>query len=164
MLSSVDLPEPDSPTTATHSPPATSRLTSSKSGASAAKRFASPRTASMGPLEDVSEDAEDGPDERAQARAVEQPLPLREDRDRGERDRDLQQRHRDREEVMRVQRLLALFGPVLGLRLVLAGLLLDVLLLRGVAFRFALVKLDLLRIGVDGGGELGEVLLHALRL
>src|SRR5688500_1141518 len=54
MLSSVDLPEPDSPTIATHSPGATARLTSAKSVAAAGrlapgKDLARPRSSSMPP-------------------------------------------------------------------------------------------------------------------
>src|SRR5262245_17417640 len=107
MLSSVDLPEPDSPATATHSPRATSRSTASKSGAPGANRFASPRTSSMTLLEDVGEDAQRAADEGGEPGSVQQPPRLREHGDRGERDGDLEQRHGDREVVVRVQRLLA---------------------------------------------------------
>src|SRR5512141_2240739 len=121
MLSSVDLPEPDSPTIATHSPAATSRSTLASSGVPA-KDFATPRTSSK--LQ-PGDDAEDRSGEGAHARAVEQPAPLREDGDRRERDRDLQQRHRDREEVVRMVGVVALVVPRLVGGVVLLRVLLD---------------------------------------
>jgi len=65
---------------------------------------------------------------------------------------------------VRVQRLLALLAEFPGLGLMAFRDRLDVLLLGRVAPGFGLVELDLLGIRGDGGGELGQVLLHALRL
>src|SRR5258708_4044304 len=135
MLRSVDFPEPDSPTTATHSPRATSRRTSPSNGASGPKRFASPRTCSMSGLDDVGEDAAHGAQHGTESRAVEEPLLLCEDGDRGEGDGDLQQRHRDREIVVRMERLLALLVPLVGRLLVLLRVLHDLGLLLRVALR-----------------------------
>src|SRR4249919_11923 len=105
-FSSVDLPEPASPTTAIHSPAATSRSTASNNDWPP-NDFARPRTSSMGRapaftpgLSDPGDAAEDGASEGRHRRGGEQPALLREDRDRGERDGDLQQRHRDRQEMV----------------------------------------------------------------
>ena len=81
----------------------------SKSGAPPGQDLARPRTSSMeGARSEPGDDAEDDAAERGGARAPEQPVLLREHGDRGERDGDLQQRHRDREVLVRVQRVLAL--------------------------------------------------------
>src|SRR6185312_2262465 len=137
MLRSVDLPEPDSPTIAHHSPGAIARLTPARSGAPGPKRFSSARTSSMrGAGSEPGDDPEDGAGERAHRCAPQQPALLREHGDGGERDRDLQQRHRDREVVVRMQGLLAPLVELLRLRLQGARFLLDVLLFAGVALRF----------------------------
>src|SRR5690242_6502210 len=94
MLSSVDLPLPDSPRIATHSPRATSRSSAAKSGVPA-NDLASPRTWSINPVSEPGDDAERRAANRRDAGAREQPALLREHGDRGERDGDLQQRHRD---------------------------------------------------------------------
>src|SRR5260221_4153795 len=90
MLSSVDLPEPDSPTIAAHSPRLTARWTSSNNGEAGPKDLASPRTSSIrGESDQVREHAEDGAREGGQASALEQPARLREHPDRDESDMDL---------------------------------------------------------------------------
>src|SRR6185437_2181209 len=146
MCSSVDLPEPDSPRIAHHSPRATARLTSARSGGPAANALARPRTSSM-PGSEPGGDAEPRSQQAAQGGTGEEPALLREHRDRRERDGDLEKRHRDREEMVGMEGLSALLVPALVGRLVLAGVRLDLFLLGGVAFRLAAIEVARLRVG-----------------
>src|SRR6185437_6496503 len=165
MCRSVDLPEPDSPAIAHHSPRATASVTSARRGDPAPNPFASPRTSSMrGRRSEPGGDAEPGSEQSAECGAGEEPALLREDGDRGEGDRDLQERHGNREEMVRVERLLALLVPAAVGLFMLLRIGLDLLLLGGVAFRFVAIELGRLRVGDARGGNLGHVLLEALRL
>src|SRR6185369_15101222 len=170
MFSSVDLPEPDSPTTATHSPAATLRSIAWNSGCPP-NDFARPWTSSMEGAPALTpgasgpgDDAEDRASEGRHRRRREQPALLREHRDRGERDGDLQQRHRDREEMVRMQGMRALLEERLGLFLVGARFLLDVRLLALVARGLRVVLAGHLGVGGERRGDLRQVLLLALRL
>src|SRR5258705_3039165 len=147
---------------ATHSPRATSRSTASKSALPGPKDLPSPRTSSIN--SHPGDDPEDRAGEGREARAIEQPALLREDGDRGERDGDLEERHRDREVVVRMERVLAVVVSFLGLGLERLGVLLDLLLLAGIALRFGGVLLLGFGIRGDARRELRQVLLHALRL
>src|SRR4029079_6495388 len=162
-LRSVDLPEPDSPTIATHSPRATVRSTPSSNGVAGSKRFATPRISSIAePGLEPGDDAERGPSQGGDAGAGEEPAFLREHGDRGERDADLQERHGDGELLVRMQGVLALLFGRLRFRLECLGLLLDVFLLGFVTLHVRRELLARDRIGREPRGELGEILLRAL--
>src|SRR6185436_18680347 len=139
------------------------RSISSRRVTAGSKRFATPRSSSMPALE-PGDDAERGPSQGGDAGAGEQPALLREDGDRGERDGDLQERHRDRELLVRMQRVLAFLVGRLRFGLERLGLLLDVFLLDFVALHVRREFLARDRIGREPRGELREVLLRALRL
>src|SRR5436190_3844701 len=164
-LRSVDLPEPDSPTIATHSPRATVRSTPSSNGVAGSKRFATPRISSITePGLEPGDDAERGPSQGGDAGAGEKPAFLREDSDRGERDGDLQERHGDGELLVRMQRVLAFLVGRFRFGLECLGLLLDVFLLGFVTLHVPREFLARGGIGREPRGEFREILLGALRL